>query len=63
MTHLAQDQWQRSMSCERSNKSGRTQVGAIFTGQQIGKVGKKIDDALREMKTLYPNFENVISEL
>ena len=26
-------------------------------------VGKKVDNVIREMKTLYPNFENVTSEL
>ena len=50
---------------ERANKPGTAEVGAISNAQQIAKFGEKIDNAIQEMKTLYPNFNfvNVTSEL
>ena len=45
------------------NKPGTVQVGAIYKAQQIVKFEEKIDNAIREMKTFYPNFENVTFEL
>ena len=41
------------------NKPGTAQVGALSKAQQIVKFGEKIDNAIREMKTLYPNFETL----
>ena len=48
---------------ESENKTGTAQVGAVSKAQQIVKFGKKIDNAIREMKTLYPNSGYVTSEL
>ena len=61
-----------------TNKPGTAQVGAISKAQQIVKFGRKNRQCytrnenaiselwkryIRTLKTLYPNFANVISEL
>ena len=54
----------QSLCVTKINKPGTAQVGAISKAQQIlWNIRAKIDNVIREMKILYPNFQKVISEL
>ena len=49
---------------KKIEQAGTVQVGTISEAQQImGNFWGKIEKNWRKMKTLYPNFENVTSEL